>query len=619
MKTIPNWRVGVPAGMSLASAKAAAAAMSDGTSNIQLPTSSVEPGKSVPPAMQQILRASVRDRWLSSQLSYFTTQIVENTLRGAMSGNLLAQWMMFDLMEQTWPRLNKNLNELKNAVIDLQWNVQPFALKGKKPSAEAIRRADAAERLLWNMRPAPDADEADFEDTLYDCMDAVGKGIAVSEVHWMAPDDPDNHSGLWAPRATKWVHPRYYGYPPSTGAGIEDRLMLNMQEVKFSNPDARIQIVEGGGDLSWVNGQYARFPRDQFIISIVKQKSGHPISGAMLRILGFWWAASNFAWEWFLNLAQIFGVPIRWCTYATGTGGADTIKAIEDMMANLGSAGWGAFPEGTKIEIIKALESARDNPAQGFIQAADMIADTLILGQTLTTSQGERGSQALGTIHKSVRDEKIQSVGKRTAKCLNGQWMPAICRINFGDDRECPWLQPASKEGKATNDVATRWKTILGIPGVKVSKQQFYEENELVMPEEGEDVLEGQAAGAAGQEQGAKSQGQGGDDETPTAAVARGKGATEQLVNRVLEDLTGVEQKWLGGVKPFFRGLVATALSGKVTDAEFVAALERARKEMPELFSKLNHTALAKAMEEAMGAAVVNGAVRGELNRRKPR
>lgn len=613
---VPAWREkakgGIP--LSVAQAKAAEnAAPAPKTQAVEI--LKTEPSKPSNP-MLAVIRPNVRDRWLASQLSYFTPQIVENTVRGAMSGNLLAQWLMFDLMEQTWPRLTKNLNELKSAVIDLSWNLQPYALSGQKPSAEAERRRQKLEQLCLQMKPEPDANENDFEDTLYDVMDGLGKGISVLETLWSGPGEVDNTTGLWLPRSTRWVHPRYYGYAPMPGS--EDRLMLNMREVAFNQTtdygaSVSKSLLASSSTLDWVGGQYARFPRDQFIISIFKQKSGHPISGALLRILGFLWSGSNFAWEWFLNLAQIFGVPIRYGTYSRDAN-LQTIQAVEEMLANMGSAGWGAFPEGTKLELVKALESARENPSKAFIDAADIIADILILGQTLTTTQGERGSQALGQIHKTVRDEKVQAVAKRTAKILNGQWLPAMCRMNFNDDRECPWFQPSAKESKDLSNTATRYKTILSIPGVEVSKTQFYEDNELMVPEPGEDVLVGQSAG---QQQGSNASGQDDGSETPTPAIARGKSAaTEQLVNRALEDLTGVQAKWLGAVKPHLRELIAKAKDGSVTDADFVKALEKFRKsEIPELFGKLDKAALARAIENTLSAAVVNGAVRGFVKR----
>jgi phage gp29-like protein len=587
----------------------------DAGPGVALATVAPKPAVEAPPGtMEQVIMPGVRDRWLASQIYYYTPRYVENIIRGAAAGYLLGRWLMFDLMERTWPRLNKNLNELKNAAIDLDWNVQPYAPKGDKPTPEAQKRAKVVEQLLYGMKPDIEANEEDFEGTLYDSMDAVGKGLSVQEILWMAPDDPNNATGLWAPRATRWVHPKYYGYPITPGS--QDRVMLNAMEVNLANPQANLSSDQ----------IYARFPQDQFIVSIVKQKSGHPINGAMLNILGFIWASQNFAWQWFLNLAQIFGVPIRWATYSTKANLA-TINAVEQMLGNMGTAGWAAFPEGTKLEIFKALESARDNPSKSYIDACDQICDILILGQTLTSTQGERGSQSLGNIHNLVRNEKIQAVAKHEAKTLNLTLLPALCRLNFGDDQQCPFLRPTSKESKDMVQTATRWKTILSSPGVKVSAQQFYEENELVIPEAQEDTLLGQAGAPGGGPPGAGGAGAGGQDagdETPSTALGRGSpggrpqftaqaadAATEKVISHALENLTGVQDKWLAGVKPFFRDLVAKAKDAELSDADFVKALERASKHMPELFAKLDSQALAKALEDAMGAALVNGAVRG--------
>jgi hypothetical protein len=102
-------------------------------------------------------------------------------------------------------------------------------------------------------------------------------------------------------------------------------------------------------------------------------------------------------------------------------------------------------------------------------------------------------------------------------------------------------------------------------------------------------------------------------------ASRTGRDATDQLINTTLENLTGVSARWLAGVKPFFRKLIQAARDERVTDAELVQTLEAAQKQFPELFNKLNKEALAEALEASMGAACVNGAVKGFLARSSPR
>ena len=579
-----------------------------------------------PPGLAQIVLPSVRDRWQTGLIGMYTPTLIENTIRGAMAGNLQSLWLMFDLMERTWPRLSKNLNELKTAVISLGWNMKPFAIKGQKPTPEAQRRARILEQMIWTMRPSLERNENDFEDTLYDVMDGIGKGVALLQTDYelrpvnVAMDPKDTQmQDLICPRATQWVHPRYYGYP--SGEGKADRMMLNVREILQNNPGAPLTATEG---------IWGEIPPDQFIVSIFKQKSGHPLGGSMLAILGFWWAASNFTWDWFLNFAQLFGMPIRWATYAPNVPGA-TIENILEMLQNMGQLAYGAFPQGTNLELKTGATDARNVPHKVLIDAADTICDIIVLGQTLTTSQGTHGSQSLGNVHNEVRQEKIYGCAGRTAKILNVQLLPALCRLNFGDDTQCPQLVPADTKGKDALAVATRYKTILTTPGVRVSRDQYYEENDLVIPNDDDEVLVASAGGGGQQDPGATggAGGTGGDDGPADLEMAQGHSAgcrhglhraqaraDRQLVDAALADATGIAPRWLGAVRPVFEGLIAKAKAGNVSNADLIAAISQAQKDLPEVFHRMDHNALGRVIEDAMASAVVNGAVRG--GQRKP-
>lgn len=592
---IPAWRANAKAGVSLADAA---------QTEVRSPKSEVQSPQAKPePKLLPVLRATARDRWMASTLAYYTPTIIENTARAAMSGNLIAQWQMFDLMEQTWPRLSKNLNEIKNGAKNLARIVSPFADKDEKPTAEAVRRAKIVDKLLRTMRPDVKKHERDLDDTIYDVLDALGKGIEISEILW---EQRNVRIGaetlyLWCPKATRWTHPRYYGYPPTSD--FEDALMLNTRELAQVNPG-----FQPAGP-AWIE-----IPEDQFIVSIIQQKTGHPLNSSLLRILGFWWAAQNFTWQWFLNFAQIFGAPIRWATYDPANATAGTIQNILDMLENMGSMGYGAFPAGTMLELKEAVKSAADNPQKALLDASDLICDLMILGQTLTSQssrggEGGGGNRALGMVHQDIRSERIQTAANAGAKTLSEQLIRAICRLNFNDDTECPQLLIVTKANKDLLVQAQRYQILLQTPGVEVSKQQFYEDNELTAPDENDDVIVG------GQNSGAGSQKPGEETDPADVAQARAKAAQNKLVENILEDLTGVEARWLGSVKPYFHSLIAMSQSGRVTDEQFLTALAKSQKEMPELFGMLDKKALADSFERAMAASLVNGVARGYMNR----
>lgn len=81
----------------------------------------------------------------------------------------------------------------------------------------------------------------------------------------------------------------------------------------------------------------------------------------------------------------------------------------------------------------------------------------------------------------------------------------------------------------------------------------------------------------------------------------------DQLSTAVLEGLTGVSREWLSPVRPLFERLAALAMSKHVTDEDFLAALEKARKELPELFELMDARGLQEAFEAAIGSAALAG------------
>lgn len=81
----------------------------------------------------------------------------------------------------------------------------------------------------------------------------------------------------------------------------------------------------------------------------------------------------------------------------------------------------------------------------------------------------------------------------------------------------------------------------------------------------------------------------------------------EKLAATVRAEIPAVAVSWLASVRKEMEKLTTAALSGKVTDAEFRAMVEKTSKRLPEMLKDMDHDALAKLMEEGMGAAMGNG------------
>lgn len=556
------------------------------------------------PLLQTLIRPEVRGRWMLPALESVTPAYIEQILDAAIAGEHSAQHELFELMEDTWPRLSKNLNRIKRAVRSMDWRVEPWAEDDQPATPDAVERANLVSDALWRMTPNADEPQNDFGGTVYDLMDAWGKGVSVLEVGW------EVRGGLILPQSTWWVHPTFYGWSRDGWLGLR---------------------------LNQKSGELTRFEADKFLIGRCQSRTTHPIGAALLRPLAFWWCAANFSASWLLNLAQIFGLPIRWANYDPSAS-EDTIGKICDMLENIGSAGWAALPAGTSMELKEPTKTGDTYPSATLMDRADKQCDLLILGQTLTSDAQATGTQALGTVHEGVEQEILRAAADWVAGVLNAQLVPAVLRLNFGDTDQAPEIcaEPNRTEDAKAN--AER-DAILINAGMRIPEAWFHERHGVPMPQDDEPVVKkaepvspfglpqtpnaNPTADNADGEDNADA-----EDETPrpstidprqpTNAVHAADAATDQLINRVLEDMSGVQARWLSGVKPFFADLMQRVDS--MTDEEFARegdrVIARASKFFPELFHGMNHQAVADALERAMGAAVVNGAVRGSIKRR---
>jgi phage gp29-like protein len=503
---------------------------------------------------------------------------VSSILQDAVTNgtDLVPQWELFDAMESLWPRLTKNLFELKNAVSRSHFIVEPFIEDGKQePSATAKAKADLIERAIKSMDSKPGSMATGFEDGLFDLCDAIGKGIAVLEIDWELEED-----GMILPDSFTWVHPYYYGFPTDS-----TKLALK--------PDG----------VSWVE-----WPENKFIIASFKTKSGALASQGFLRPLAWWYSATQFSKDWILRFAERFGIPMRVATYNQALS-TDVKAAISAMLENMGSAGWAALPEGVKVDLIEAVSSATNNPQERVQQLADKNCDLLLLGQTLTSDVGDSGSRALGDVHAAIRTERVQMLARWVADVLNYQLIPSILELNYGDDSECPTIVADFTEEEDPLIMAQRDQALSAIG--MVFPQQFMEQrHHIPAAEAGEAVI-------------SKPQPQpslfAGDNMTQAKAIISAKVADsevpERLMENVLERVTGVNHQWLAPVKPFFQAIVAKALDSHISDDDFRKTLEDARRALPELFDRLDSKAVQNALEGAMGAAMVNGAIKRDLTR----
>jgi hypothetical protein len=492
-------------------------------------------------------------------------------------------------------------------------------------------------------------------------------------------------------------------------------------------------MLDRSGGMGMLDA-FEDFPEHRFLVAVNGGHPGHAAVAAPLRALAGYWLAAVYGLKWLLQFAQLCGVPFRWAEYANEN---DKPKICR-MLESIGSAGWGAFPMGTKLNFVEARRSAEQLPQKVLIELADEQCDTFILGQTLTSSEGDAGSRALGEVHATVRQDVIEGVCDFVGEVLSYQLAPSLVTLNHGSDRsDVPGIWAVFEKPKDEKALAERDRILVKELGMKVGKTWFYDRHGVPMPADGDEVFEPAAEEQQEEEpkpgepekkpaakvqaadawkafeagtgtlgiprrempqiqsgnraamvrflmaRGVESREETVDPDTlkPTQAeyspekVAAAKAYTggnrailvsadghvvdghhqwlaaleadkpirvirlmapitrvlmmvhrmpsttvaaadasrepvltvDRLSGAVLEGLTGVSCEWLSPVRPFFERLAALAMAKQVTDEDFLAALEKGRRELPELFDVLNKQALEDAFENAIGSAMLAG------------
>lgn len=388
--------------------------------------------------MARILRPQAITNWMLPSLAGITPKYIEMILANAMAGSHSYQHELFQKMLDTWPELAACVAELTEGVLNLEPDLDAAESEDDTTTPEATARLALVKAALFRMQPDPATDEIEFNGMVRELVDGWICGCSVQEIIWHARQDKTNGTFI-APKALAAASPRDFGF---------EHGLMGLRTDKGLVP----------------------FPPDKFIVGVHKTKSGTVPAGALLRPLAWWWCAANFSASYLLRLAELFGIPFRWGTYAA-TSAPETVDKICKMLQNMGASGWAAFPEGVTMELKETSGKGSDHSPQGeLLDRADRYARLLILGQTMSGSQdaSKGGGKAFGSVEADVKATRIDACADYAATVINGQLIPAILRMNYGNTDDAPCLEFESEEEEDLAQTATIVKTLADAGAGKV-------------------------------------------------------------------------------------------------------------------------------------------------------
>lgn len=121
---------------------------------------------------------------------------------------------------------------------------------------------------------------------------------------------------------------------------------------------------------------------------------------------------------------ELFGMPQRIGKYSTYD--PESRKLLEEAFEKAGSAPWVVIPKESEIETLTHSQGSGKSSYDEFRKACNEEMLITILGQTLTTVQGERGARSLGEVHLEVEQSKHDSDIRFVERVLNEQVRPML-------------------------------------------------------------------------------------------------------------------------------------------------------------------------------------------------
>lgn len=234
-------------------------------------------------------------------------------------------------------------------------------------------------------------------------LDAVLYGFHVSEILWVV-----ENGQVWIDAVKGRPHRNFY-----------------------FDPDFKLKIVP-------VTQYYGDFvPERKFILATFDPRRNNPYGHGLGGILYWptWFKACTIKFG--LQFSEKFGSPTPLVQYRAGATDEQKKEALAlvDAIQNEGGA---AIPDWMKVDLLEAQRSGTINVYEFLVNLFDGQIAKTILGQTLTTDQGDTGSYALGAVHADVRQDILEADGKWLDDVLNSTLIRWLVDFNFGVDTPAP-------------------------------------------------------------------------------------------------------------------------------------------------------------------------------------
>lgn len=337
------------------------------------------------------------------------------------------------------PQVRACMQTRKLALMSKEYEVAPAIEDDSESERVAVFVRDALSWISgWNQARS-------------ELLDAIHNGFGASEILWVV-----ENGQIWID-TLKAIEPRYFAF----------------------DQENRLKLVPSGE----YEGAY--LPERKFAVVVYDPRHDNPYGNGLAGVL-YWptWFKSNVI-RFALQFCEKYASPTPLVKYKSGASDEQQTKALEliDTIQNEGGA---AIPDWMEVELLEAQRSGSINVYDYLTTLCDAQIAKVILGQTLTTEQGDTGSYALGQVHNDVRQDILEADGQWLDDIINKTLVRWLVDFNFGVDVPAPVYRTKTEPAedlKGRIEVDAVLAKIVPLP-----TKDVYERYGWRQPEKGEDV-----------------------------------------------------------------------------------------------------------------------------------
>jgi phage gp29-like protein len=484
-----------------------------------------------------------------------TPQRLHSIMCDAEVGNLLRQLDLAEDIEERDGHCFAEIDKRKGAVASLEWNIV------EPPNASAAEKKVTDQVREW-IQALPD-----FEDVVRGMMDAVLKGFSCQELVWSLEERVLLPKITFRPQ--RWI--------------TVDRATRNELRLR---------------DIGSSEGQ----PLQPFswIAHMHRSRNGYLARGGLARVLAWPYIFKHYAIRDLAEFLEIYGLPLRLGSYPSGASQEEK-RTLLRAVGEIGHNAAGIIPQGMKIDFQSAAVGS-EVPFAAMWDRMDAVQSKVILGQTLTASEGRNGTQALGKVHNEVRMDIRNADARQVEGTLKRQLIHPLAVLNIpgADPKRLPGIQFETREAEDLKLYADALPK-LAASGVQIPVKWANDMLRIPEPAEGEAVLKGPQPPANLQPGAAK------EDPPEPPPKKKAALATELPAAPPRDAIDELVDEQLAGWRPLLAPLVQPLLAEldkAVAQGESLAAFAA---RLPQLVQRMDSRPLADGLARAAFPARLAG------------